>query len=326
MNSNVLITGGAGFIGFHLAKYLAERGDAITIVDNLSRGKMDPLFQELIARKQVRYFERDLTLQESFKDFCEPFDHVYHLAAINGTRFFYERPDQVLKVNILTALYVLEWFLLSKSKKIIFSSSGETYAGGFKHLSLPIPTPEDIPLCIENIHNERWSYGGSKIAGELLFMNYARVYGFDMTIVRFHNIYGPRMGFEHVIPEFLQRIYQKTDPFPIYGNTTRSFCYVEDAVRALYCVMQNKNCNGKIVNIGNDAEEIQMVDLAKIVFELLHYNATIKLHASPQGSVERRCPDITTLKTLTGFQPEIALREGILKTHAYYRHPPYWTK
>lgn len=108
MNSNVLITGGAGFIGFHLAKYLAERGDAITIVDNLSRGKMDPLFQELIAQKQVRYFERDLTLQESFKDFCEPFDHVYHLAAINGTRFFYERPDQVLKVNILTALYVLE--------------------------------------------------------------------------------------------------------------------------------------------------------------------------------------------------------------------------
>lgn len=139
-----------------------------------------------------------------------------------------------------------------------------------------------------------------------------------MVIVRYHNIYGPRMGYEHVIPEFLLKIYNKSNPFPIYGNPSRAFCYIDDAVEATKLVMENKNSNGEILNIGNNLEEINILDLAKTMFEVLNYNAKIDLKSTPKGSVDRRCPDISKLKKLTNYKPKINLKEGIELTHRYY--------
>jgi UDP-glucose 4-epimerase/UDP-glucuronate decarboxylase len=314
----VLVTGGVGFIGYHLSKHLAKEGDEVTIVDNLFRGKMDNELKEIIKMENVKYIEADLTNYNSFEKMDEDYDYVYHLAAINGTKYFYEIPDKVLRINILSTINVLDWFVKSECKKILFTSSSETYAGAMRKFELDIPTPEDIPLCIEEVKNPRWSYAGSKIIGELLFINYAKKHDFDMTVVRYHNIYGPRMGYEHVIPEFLLRIYKKIDPFPVYGNTSRAFCYMDDAIEATELVMKNKNCNGEIINIGNDLEEINMVDLAKTMFEVLEFNAKIEIRSTPKGSVDRRCPDIKKLKKLTGYKPKISLKEGIELTHRYY--------
>ena len=314
----VLVTGGAGFIGYHLSKHLAKEGNEVTIVDNLFRGKMDNELKELIGMENVKYIGADLTDYNSFEKLDVYFDYVYHLAAINGTRYFYEIPNKVLRTNILSTINILDWFVKSECKKILFSSSSETYAGAMRKSRLPIPTPEDVPLCIEDVKNSRWSYAGSKIIGELLFINYAKKYDFNMTIVRYHNIYGPRMGYEHVIPEFLLRIYKKMDPFPVYGNTSRAFCYIDDAIEATELVMKNKNCNGEVLNIGNDLEEINMVDLAKTMFKILNYNAKIDIKSTPEGSVDRRCPNINKLKTLTGYKPKISLKEGIELTHKYY--------
>lgn len=314
----ILVTGGAGFIGYHLSKYFAKEGNEVTIIDNLFRGEVDSELKEIIKMENVKYIEADLTECRFFKKLDGDYDYVYHLAAINGTKFFYEIPDKVLRTNVLSTINILDWFVKSESKKILFPSSSETYAGAMRKFGLPLPTPEDVPLCIEDIKNSRWSYAGSKIIGELLFINYAKKHNFDMVIVRYHNIYGPRMGYEHVIPEFLLRIYNKTDPFPVYGNTSRAFCYIDDAIEATELVMKNKNCNGEILNIGNNLEEINMVDLAKTMLEVLNYNAKIEIRSAPEGSVDRRCPNIGKLKKITGYKPKINLKEGIELTHRYY--------
>ncbi len=318
MNKKMLVTGGSGFIGHHLSKKLAKEKNEVTIVDNLFRGKMDVEIQELIGMENVKYVEADLTDSKSFEKLDSNYDYVYHLAAINGTKYFYEIPDKVLRTNILSTINVLDWFIKTTCKKILFSSSSETYAGTMRKFGLPIPTPEEVPLCIEDIQNPRWSYGGSKIIGELLFISYAKKHNFDMSIIRYHNIYGPRMGSEHVIPNFLNRIYDKTNPFPIYGNATRAFCYVDDAIEATTLVMENENCNGELLHIGNDLEEINMEDLAKTMFKVLDYNAKIDIKPAPEGSVDRRCPNINKLKKLTGYKPNINIEEGIKLTHKYY--------
>lgn len=279
---------------------------------------MDDELKELIGLENVKYIEADLTKFNSFEKLHDDYDYVFHCAAINGTKYFYEIPDKVLRTNILSAINILDWFVESDSKKILFPSSSETYAGTMRQFDLPIPTPEDIPLCIEDTKNPRWSYAGSKISGELLFFNYSKAYSLDMAIVRYHNIYGPRMGYEHVIPEFLLRIYNKTNPFPVYGNTSRAFCYIDDAVRATELVMKNKNCNGEIINVGNDLEEISIAGLAKTMFEVLSYNANIEIKSTPEGSVDRRCPNIDKLKKLTDYNPKVSLKEGVKLTHNYY--------
>ncbi|MBU0662309.1 MAG: SDR family NAD(P)-dependent oxidoreductase [Candidatus Diapherotrites archaeon] len=322
-NATALVTGGAGFIGLHLSAALAEQNKAVTIADNLSRGKMDPELKLLAERDNVEFIEADLTNPAGLMKLGKPenFDFVYHLAAINGTRYFYEKPEQVLRVNILSAINILDWFSAQKKNrsKIVFSSSSEAYAGGVSLGVSKIPTPETAPLVIEDVTNPRWSYGGSKIAGELLFMNYARHYGFPLSIVRYHNIYGPRMGNDHVIPEFIMRAAKDENPFKIQGGEqTRAFCFVDDAVRATILVAESEKTNNEIIHIGNNLEEIKISELAKKIIAAAGSNAEIETTDMPEGSVMRRCPDITKLRTLTGYEPGIMLDAGLKKTAEWY--------
>lgn len=322
MSKKTLITGGAGTVGYFLGKYLAEQGQQVTLADNLSRGKMDSEMQELLKMPNVEFLELDVTDFSQFKKLPLDFDYVYHLAAINGTKYFYEMPEKVLRVGVLGVINVLEWFKEQKKGKILFTSSNEGYASFINLTGRPIPTPETVPLCIDDVLNPRWSYGGSKIAGELFFINYSRAFNFPMSIVRYHNSYGPRMGKEHVIPEFLMRMIKKEEPFKIFGaDTTRSFCYITDTIKATKLVMESEKTNGEIIHIGNNKEEIAMLDLAKKMFNLFDWHPkNLEIHDSPQGSVKRRCPDLRKIKELVSFEPSVNLDEGLKETYKWYKN------
>ena len=321
-SKKILVTGAAGFIGYHLSKLLSIDHE-LTLIDNFTRNKLDSSISELINKSNVRFINADMTKKDFYADLDSQYDFIVHLAAINGTKYFYEKPYQVLNVNILSLMNILEWINGKNCKKFIFSSSSEAYAGTiseFSHINEYLPTNEEIPLSIDNPFNERYSYGGSKLIGELLTINYFKsIKSSSYSIVRYHNIYGPRMGNEHVIPEFCRRIYDKEDPFNIYGgHETRAFCFIDDAIEATKRVLFNKKCNGEIIHIGNDNEEIKIISLANKLLSMSDKDFDIKINPSPTGSVKRRCPDISKLKLLTNFQPKINIDEGLKITSSWY--------
>lgn len=303
----ILITGGTGFIGSHLANYLTlnENYD-VTICDNNYRGKIDDFISK------IKYIECDLTKKEEYKKLGD-YDVVYHLAAINGTKNFYKVPYDVLKFNTLININLIEWCKEKNIQKILYASSSEVYASTpFK----TIPTPEDILVSIEDVYNPRWSYAGSKILGELMIINS----GLNFSIVRPHNIYGPRMGYDHVIPEVISRILKKEDPFKIYGyDQTRSFCFIDDAVKMLEIIMNSNLSNSKIVNLGVD-DEIKIIDLIEKMFQYFNYFPKLDIANPQQGSVDRRCPDVTLLKQIVGKIDKTTLNDGIEKTCQWYKN------
>ncbi len=318
----VLITGGAGFIGLHLTRLHIKRGDDVTIIDNFFRGKSDPDFKKVIDSGEVTLLETDLTTLEGWAKIKGEYDFVYHLAAVNGTDLFYKIPHEVLRINLLTAIYGLEWFKeKSKKSKILFTSSNEAYAGGLEAFNqLPIPTPEDVPLVISDVKNPRWTYAATKAIGEQLFLHYAKSYGLRTVIVRPHNFYGPRAGFNHVIPQFIERITKKTDPFPIYGaDETRSFCYIEDAVEAMQMVMGSAKTDNEIYHIGT-TEETVIKDLAETLFGIAKWHPKkLDIRVAPEGSVKRRLADVSKIEEAVGWKAHTSLQMGLEKTFDWYK-------
>lgn len=323
----VLITGGAGFVGYHLALLLSKTGNEVVIADNFSRGKKDTDLATLLENPGVSLVEADLTDRAQWGRLGSGFDCVYHLASINGTKLFYEMPHEVLRVGLLSAIYALDWFAKNngvKDAKILYTSSNEAYGGALEAFNkLPIPTPEDVPLVISDPNNPRWSYAGQKIAGELLFINYAKMLNLRMSIVRPHNFYGPRAGYGHVIPETVAKIVAKTDPFPLFGaKETRSFCYIEDAVDAMRIVMESAKTDGGTYHIGSNIETT-IGDLVQDMFAVVDWHPKqIKMKDSPEGSVLRRLPDVSKIKRDTGWEARTALRDGLEKTVQWYQEHP----
>lgn len=327
----ILITGGAGFIGYHLARHLlATYKDArLVLADNLQRGRRDTDFEDLLTDSRVSLLELDLTDPASYAQLGKGYADVYHLAAYNGTKSFYEKPHEVLRVNMLSLMYTLEWFRReNREGKFCFTSSNEAYAGGLSAFNqLPLPTPEKVPLVIDDPYNPRWSYASTKLVGELFVIHYAKQYDFRGLIVRPHNFYGPRAGYGgHVIPDFCERIAAKTDPFPVFGaDDTRTFCYITDAVRAMVLLMDSKKTDGQpieTVHIG-DTGEILMKDLLGKLFEVTGWRPkTLDIKNSPVGSVKRRLADIGRLQSLAGWSSEVSLEAGLKKTYGWYlAHP-----
>ena len=329
--TKILITGGAGSVGFHLSLHLLKTygpDTELVLVDNLQRGAMDDDLKKLLEDPRVRFLNLDLTDQSSYKEFGSGYDHVYHLAAVNGTKYFYQMPHETSRINLLTLIYILEWFRTENPQgKLCFTSSNEAYAGGLNAFGiLAIPTPENVPLVIEDPFNPRWSYAATKLMGEVLMIHYAAMYNLRALIVRPHNFYGPRAGYDHVIPEFSLRILDRVDPFPIYGaDDTRTFCYIEDAVRAMQMLMDSAKTDKQpieVVHIG-DTEEIMIRDLAEKMFTVAKWRPqTTEIKDSPHGSVKRRLADVTKLKNLVGWKPEVTLDEGLKKTFEWYREHP----
>ncbi len=300
----ILITGGTGFIGSHLANHLSKNND-VTICDNNFRGRIDEFI------RGITYIECDLTKEDEYKK-LGTFDYVYHFAAINGTRNFYEIPYNVLEVNTLININLIKWCRETEVKKVLYTSSSEVYASTKEK---EIPTKEDVIVSIDNVYNPRWSYAGSKIFGELLFVNS----GINFSIVRPHNVYGPRMGYDHVIPEVIKRIFLKETPFKIYGaNQTRSFCYIDDAVLMLDKIMNSQFSDGKIINLGVD-DEISIDNLVYKIFSIFDYKPEVLKVLSKDGSVDRRCPNIDLLTHITNITEFTSIESGLRKTCDWYK-------
>ncbi|MFF0458793.1 NAD-dependent epimerase/dehydratase family protein [Streptomyces mexicanus] len=315
MRKKVLITGGAGFIGLHLARRLADDHD-VTLLDDFSRGRHDDELDDL--RDRVTLLTHDLTLPVP-ASVPRDFDEVYHLAAVVGVVYSNEEPQRVLRTNLLSTIHLLDWFRELDGATLCFASSSEAYAGSVTAGVAPVPTPEDVPLVVSDPTVARSSYGFSKIAGELLCRNYAQAYGFPLRMVRFHNVYGPRMGYEHVIPQFIERLLGGDDPFAIYGaDQYRAFCYVTDAVEAIVGLTGLPTKEILLVNVGNDREEIRIGDLARVVFDVVGRHPALDVHPAPPLSPERRVPDLTRLRSLTGYEPRVDLREGVRRTYEWY--------
>lgn len=314
----ILITGGSGFVGLHLANTLSNRGGVeITLADNLSRGARDEDVTRLLESRNVRLLELDLADPASFARLGSGYDEVYHLAAVIGVRNVIERPWDVVRVNALATLYLLEWFRAGGGGKILFSSTSEAYAWTRLFYDLPVPTPEEVPLALTDVRLPRSSYAGSKIFGELAVAHACE--GLPFVIVRYHNVYGGRMGWQHVIPEIMKRLQEGENPLRVFSPThTRAFCHVDDAVRATIACMESPQADGKTFNVGNDREEIPIRNLAQAIMRTIGREVpTIEEEAS-HDPITRRCPDISRLRLELGYEPTVDLAEGLEKTAAWY--------
>jgi nucleoside-diphosphate-sugar epimerase len=315
-----LITGAAGFLGFALASRLAQdpRNEVICI-DNFIRGERDDAYLDLVRRPNVREIAIDLNEQTSVRNLPDEVDIVYHMAALNGTQNFYERPFEVVRCCTLPTIFLLEKYVSCRRiKRFVYAGTSEAYASTVSRFNWPVPTAEDVPLAIDDISNARWSYGGSKMHGEISTINACRSAKIPYSIIRFHNVYGPRMGDKHVVPDFLNRA--RVGSYVLYGyEDTRSFIYVDDAVSATILVAGSDACIGEIVNIGG-TDEITMLELARKIMTICDMKGDITLYPSPTGSVKRRAPDISKLKYLTGYTPQWDLEAGLRVTAEYYLH------
>ena len=318
----VLLIGGAGFIGMRIAKYLLaqNRSYEITIIDSFFRGKADEELLRLKHQHNIRLIEGDCTDPSSFDALDKDYDYVYMLASVVGVEYTRDMPHEIIRINTLLIMNTLEWLRKAKCGKVLFTSTSECYAGTIEAFGYKIPTPEEVPLCIEDISHPRFTYAVTKMLGESGFLNYSKMLGFECVVVRYHNVYGERMGFKHVIPQVTQRFLKGEEPFTIYGfDQTRSFCYVDDAVQGTVLCMENEKTNGGIFHIGMQEEEIKIEELVKYIGDLCGYKGKYQFQSAPDGSVSRRCPDITRAKTMVGYEPRIYYKEGVAKTVNWYK-------
>jgi len=317
--NKVLITGGSGFIGFHLAKHLAEKGYKVDLCGNKIKPDDDDEIRDFLKKTNSRYINIDLTEKKEFEKLDNDYCQVYHLAAVCGTKYFYSEPERVLRVNTLSTINLLDWIKSTKCKDIFYASSAEVYGGTIQEFGWGVPTGEDVPAYVGALKNPRSSYGMSKLIGEYFFLNYAKKYGLNVRIGRYHNIYGERMGTDHVIAEFCQRICKKVNPFPIFGgDATRSFIYVEDGVKAARLIMETDKTISEIINIGSE-EEVTISKVADELFKIGDFHPKVEIKPSPKGSVKRRCPSIEKLIKITNYSPTISLQEGLKKTFLWYK-------
>jgi nucleoside-diphosphate-sugar epimerase len=312
--SRILVTGGSGFIGAALVKALVTRGEAVRVLDDHSRG----------SPRRLREVERDIEVVQG--DIRDPaavdaamhgIDEVHHLAFVNGTATFYSAPDLVLDVGVKGIVNVIDSCRRHGVGSLILASSSEVYQSPPR-----VPTDESAPLIIPDPLNPRLSYGAGKIISEMLVINHGRKHFERVLIFRPHNVYGPNMGFDHVIPQFAMRLKQAgrergAVTFPIQGSgqETRSFCHVDDLVAGVM-VMRERGEHLGIYHIGT-SEEVTIADLARRMAGIAGREITLEPSSVLQGSTPRRCPDISKLRAL-GYRPRVALDEGLPPTLKWY--------
>lgn len=319
MTGKVLITGGAGFIGAYMAQALISRDFEVQIADNFSRGQKDAFLMRLCEADNVYLSTVDLLYPEALSHLPEDFSYIMHLAALLGVENVLERPYDTLRNNVLMLERVLE--LAQRQRKLerfIFASTSEVYAGSLKYMGLPWPTPEDTPIALPDLGEPRTSYMLSKIYGEAM----VRHAGVPFTIIRPHNIYGPRMGNAHVIPQLLERAYKTQDggELEVFSvDHRRTFCFIEDAVEMLLRVMDNTACEGQTLNLGRERPEITMGEVAEVVIAAVGKHLSVVPRPATPGSPPRRCPDMSRMLALTGCRAQVDLEVGIQRTYAWYR-------
>jgi len=313
---NLLITGSDGFIGKNFIKYLRTQPNLniISIDKNFSNANSIETFAN---NTKITHLKIDLTDINAFEVLTQyEIDYVYHFAAVNGTQKFYREPWTVFFNSSLPTINLINFALKTWPKlvRFIYTSSSEVYAD--INSSESEKTNELVPVGFRNVLNPRWSYGGAKLLGELA-LNSANVqHGMPFTIIRYHNVYGPDMGINHVIPDFINR--GKVGIFELNGfKNVRSFIYITDAIRATFKIGNSALAINKIVHVGNE-EPVTMRELAESIMKAANWVGTIDLKDAPEGSTNFRCPDTSLLRNIIKFDSDIDLNTGLGLTCEWY--------
>jgi len=316
MPHKYLVTGGAGFLGSSLVIRLIQAGNEVRILDDQSRGSMRRL---AAVQRDLNIINGDIRDPEICRSAVRGCDSVCHLAYVNGTENFYTKPAYVLEVGVKGITNVIDGCIREGVAELILVSSSEVY-----QTPNAIPTGEDVPLSIPDPHNPRYSYAAGKIISELMAINYGRKHFERVVIVRPHNVYGPDMGNEHVIPQLtlkLRGLIQRTRTdilkLPIQGDglDTRAFVYVDDFTDGLMLVIR-KGLHANIYNVGT-MEEVTIHDLAHRIAGILNVQVELLPQERAWGSTQRRCPDIRKLESL-GYRRQVDLNSGLRRTVDWY--------
>jgi UDP-glucose 4-epimerase len=315
-----LITGGAGFIGSHLAERLLEKGEQVVLLDNLSTGSMENI-RHLKGTDRLEYHLDGIENRQVLAELVDDADVIVHLAAAVGVKLIVESPVRTIETNVNGTQMILE--AASKKKKLVLiASTSEVYGKNTN-----VPFHEDADLVLGATTKGRWSYAASKALDEFLALSYWKEKKQPVIVVRFFNTVGPRQTGRYgmVLPNFVKRALDG-EPIEVYGNgqQSRCFCDVRDTVEALLRLMPLERAVGEVVNIGN-TEEVTIENLAKIVkhrtgsaspIQFVPYD---KAYEPGFEDMMRRVPSIEKLHAMTGFRPQTNLADIIDRVSAYFR-------
>jgi UDP-glucose 4-epimerase len=307
-----LITGGAGFIGSHLAERLLRDGQEVVVVDNLSTGSLRNI-ESFKEHSAFKFVEGDIRNAGLMADLAEPSDVVFHLAAAVGVKLIADRPVHTIETNIGGTEVVLE-AANKLGKKILIASSSEIYGK-----SEAVPFREDDDIVLGSTTLSRWSYACSKAIDEFLGLAFYQQYGLGVVIGRFFNTIGPRQTGQYgmVVPRFVERAL-KGEPVLIYGTgrQRRCFCYVEDVVDAVIGLMRCEQATGKVYNIGS-SQEITIEALAEKVIEMTgsgsekRFISYEEAYGRPIDDMMRRVPGLERIRKTIGWEAKTSLAETL---------------
>ena len=315
-----LITGGAGFIGSHLAERLLEKGEQVVLLDNLSTGSMENI-RHIKGSERLEYHLDGIENRQVLAELVDDADVIVHLAAAVGVKLIVESPVRTIETNVNGTQMILE--AASKKKKLVLiASTSEVYGKNTN-----VPFHEDADLVLGATTKGRWSYAASKALDEFLALSYWKEKKQPVIVVRFFNTVGPRQTGRYgmVLPNFVKRALDG-QPIEVYGNgqQSRCFCDVRDTVEALLRLMPLDRAVGEVINIGN-TEEVTIENLAKIVKHRTGSHSSIqfvpydKAYEPGFEDMMRRVPSIEKLHSLTGFRPQTNLADIVDRVSAYFR-------
>jgi UDP-glucose 4-epimerase len=318
-----LITGGAGFIGSHLAERLLREGDSVTVIDDLCTGSIQNI-ENLKISPNFHYVIDTIFNRSLLAELVDDCDAVFHLAASVGVRLIVESPVRTIETNVRGTEGVLE-FAGKKKKKVLVASTSEVYGKATK-----VPFSEDDDLVMGPTRKGRWSYACSKAIDEFLALAYWKERKLPVVIARLFNTVGPRQTGRYgmVLPNFV-RAALSGQPLTVFGDGTQSrcFCHVSDTVEALCGLIEHSKAVGEVFNIGSE-EEISINDLAVLVKNLTHSDSPIQHvpydEAYEEGfeDMPRRVPDINKIKNLLNFQPTKDTRQVVQSVINYFDGQP----
>ena len=316
----VLITGGAGFVGSHLAEALLDRGDRVFVLDNLSTGAIENI-THLKSSPNFHYTIDSVTNEPVLAELVDRADVVVHLAAAVGVKLIVEAPVHTIETNVHGTEVVLK-HASKKKKLVLIASTSEVYGK-----SAAVPFREDADLVLGPSDKHRWAYACSKLIDEFLALAYWKERKVPVIIVRLFNTVGPRQTGQYgmVIPNFVQQALAGR-PITVFGDGTqsRSFTYVGDVVRAMVALMDEPRAVGQVFNIGN-GREITIRDLAEKIRSLTGSRSEIvripydEAYEAGFEDMPRRVPDISKLKALIGYSPTVELDEILARVIAHFR-------
>lgn len=308
---DILVTGGAGFIGSYLCDVLGELGANVTCLDDFSTG-LTVNIDHLLEKSNFHLVREDV----SNFDVVKKYDYVLHFASRASPEEYQLNPIKTLLANSLGSYRMLELARKCDSK-ILFASSSEVYGD-----SVVVPTPETYWGNVNPV-GVRSCYDEGKRFSEALFMAYHREYGLATTVIRIHNTYGPRIRADGAYGRALSRFVAqalRNDDLTVYGDgsQTRSFCYITDMALGVLLALIRKNSVGEVINLGNPAE-ISIIDLAKEIMATTGSKSKIVFCQMPEDDPKRRCPRIEKAMKILGWRPKVTLDEGLERTVNWFR-------